>query len=216
MTPTDHSVWADQARDSCDAAPQSSMTSRLRELYEELAAEIAQAAPVCDLSGRCCRFREFGHTLFLSRAEAEVLVADAPEPRRPLDDGETCPWQDERGQCSAREARPLGCRIYYCDPAYRERGEELSEKFIGRLKRTCDEHGWEWGYAPLHTHLRRAVAEGRLSAASAGATRGREDDAIREGAGSHVDTNASSHSRFAAARGRFDAPNSDALAHQTP
>ena len=39
---------------------------------------------------------------------------------RPLDQGATCPWQDSRGHCTAREARPLGCRVYYCDPAFEE------------------------------------------------------------------------------------------------
>ena len=43
-------------------------------IYDDLAAEIALAAPVCELSGRCCRFKEYGHTLFISRPEAELLL----------------------------------------------------------------------------------------------------------------------------------------------
>ncbi len=30
-----------------------------------------------------------------------VLIADAPHPVRPLDQGATCPWQDGHGRCTA-------------------------------------------------------------------------------------------------------------------
>ena len=66
-------------------------------------------------------------------AEAALLVADAPPPARPLDDGATCPWQDGAGRCTARGARPLGCRVYFCDPSYEGQAEPLTEEFLGRL-----------------------------------------------------------------------------------
>src|SRR5687768_16095240 len=65
------------------------MPSTLREsilaLYRQVDAEVAAAGPVCQASGRCCRFREYGHTLFLSKMEAEVLLADAPPITTPVD-----------------------------------------------------------------------------------------------------------------------------------
>jgi hypothetical protein len=127
----------------------------LKGLYKELDLAVAASGPVCRLSGRCCRFHEYGHTLFLSAPEAAVLAADAPRPAGPIDDGQTCPWQDARGRCTARDARPVGCRIYYCDPAFQSRAAELSEYYLGRLKRLAQRHGWPWNYAPLHHHLRR-------------------------------------------------------------
>ena len=133
----------------------------LRTVYDDLALAVAEAGPVCDLSGRCCRFAEWDHTLFLSGVEAALLVADAPAPARPLDDGATCPWQDDRGRCTAREARPLGCRVYYCDPTYQERSHELSAEYLGRLRALSDRLGVPWDYAPLHAHLRRAEAQDR-------------------------------------------------------
>ena len=102
---------------------------------------MARLGPVCELSGRCCRFLEYGHTLFVSTAEVQFLLGSAPPPQRPLDQGATCPWQDSRGHCTAREARPLGCRIYYCDPAFQEESHRLSERFIDRLKRLSTKHG---------------------------------------------------------------------------
>ncbi|MDB5350226.1 MAG: hypothetical protein JWN86_1473 [Planctomycetota bacterium] len=132
----------------------------LRVIYDDLAREVAEAGPVCELSGRCCRFAEYDHTLFLSAMEAEILTADAPPPSRPLDDGASCPWQDHAGRCTAREARPLGCRVYFCEPSYQERSHELSERFLSRLKCLANELNRSWGYAPLHQHLRAAEAAG--------------------------------------------------------
>src|SRR4051794_22433541 len=82
---------------------------QLRRLYEDVDRAVSNLGPTCALSGRCCRFREYGHTLFLSAAEAVLLTDLAPRPERDLDTGESCPWQDAHGRCTAREARPLGC-----------------------------------------------------------------------------------------------------------
>jgi hypothetical protein len=136
--------------------------AELRVLYRELDREVAGIGPVCVLSGRCCRFEEYGHTLFVSTAEVEYLVGTAPAPARPLDQGATCPWQDSRGHCTAREARPLGCRIYHCDPSYQEEAHRLSERFIGRMKRLSCDHEIPWNYAPLHRHLHEEQRQGRF------------------------------------------------------
>jgi len=140
----------------------------LRALYRELDEAVAMTGPVCQLSGRCCRFKDYGHTLFLSAPEAQLLVADAPQPPGQLDNGESCPWQDARGRCTARDARPLGCRVFFCDPSFETVAPELSETFLARLKQLASRHDWLWNYAPLHQHLRRAQVEGRLKIAPAG------------------------------------------------
>ncbi len=48
------------------------------ELYSEVDQAVAAAGPVCIASGRCCRFKEYGHVLFVSNLEAEVLLSGAP------------------------------------------------------------------------------------------------------------------------------------------
>jgi hypothetical protein len=126
------------------------------ELYREVDAEIAAAGPVCVASGRCCRFKEYGHTLFLSNLEADVLLAGAPPYNTPVT-ADFCPFQ-QGNLCTAREPRPLGCRVYYCDPAYQETGNALSEKYLARLKALADEAGVNWQYAPLHSFLNKAPA----------------------------------------------------------
>lgn len=144
------------------------MTPELRtaldEVYAAVDAAVAAARPVCHASGKCCRFTEYGHTLFLSRFEAEILLESAPDYEPPVSrDG--CPFQVD-GRCTARAERPLGCRIYFCDPNYVGVGEAITEDALRWLKRLADEHDTGWEYAPLHHFLNRAVqpaGKGRLS-----------------------------------------------------
>jgi hypothetical protein len=121
------------------------------ELYEEVDREVAAAGPVCVASGRCCRFKEYGHTLFVSNLEAEVLLADAPTYEQPVSP-DFCPFQ-HGNLCTARAPRPLGCRIYYCDPTYQETANAISEKYLRRLKELAAAQDMEWRYAPLHSFL---------------------------------------------------------------
>ncbi len=148
--------------DSPSWATMTTIRNELQALYRELDGALARHGPVCQLSGRCCRFQAYGHTLFLSAPEAWLLVADAPPPQRIPDDGQSCPWQDCNGRCTARTARPLGCRIFFCDPAFLDHAPELSETFLNRLKQLANRYGWPWTYAPLHQHLQEAQAQGRL------------------------------------------------------
>lgn len=137
------------------------MTEELRRqvlaLYQDLDREVAAAGPVCVASGRCCRFKEYGHVLFLSSLEADVLLAQAPPYDQPVSP-DFCPFQ-KGNLCTARAPRPLGCRVYYCDPAYQETGNRLTEKYLHRLKELARAHGVAWCYAPLHTFLNAAPAD---------------------------------------------------------
>jgi hypothetical protein len=132
----------------------SPLRDRLLEIYDNLAADIATAAPVCELSGRCCRFREYGHTLFISRTEAELLLEPGLPENAVVDDA-SCPYQIN-GLCTARERRPLGCRVYFCDPNYAGQGEALTERYLGQLKQLHAETGTPWEYRPLHHFLEEA------------------------------------------------------------
>jgi hypothetical protein len=124
---------------------------KVLEIYREADAEVKAAGPVCVASGRCCRFKEYGHVLYISNLEADVLLADAPPYEQPVST-DFCPFQKDK-ICTAREPRPLGCRVYYCDPTYQETGNAITEKYLSRLKQLASEHGVEYRYAPLHTYL---------------------------------------------------------------
>ncbi len=120
-------------------------------VYADADAAVTAANPKCDASGRCCRFTEYEHTLFISHFEAEILLESAPPFSQPVSrDG--CPFQID-GLCTARDTRPLGCRIYFCEPTYEPRMMEITEESIARLKRIADEYETGWNYAPLHHFL---------------------------------------------------------------
>jgi Fe-S-cluster containining protein len=128
--------------------------SRVLDVYTQVDAAVAEAGPRCDASGRCCRFKEYGHTLFLSQFEAEILLETAPQYEQPVS-ADGCPFQID-GLCTARDERPLGCRIYFCDPAYQDRQNEITETAIAQLKVIADEFDTGWRYAPLHVFLNEA------------------------------------------------------------
>ncbi len=120
-------------------------------------AAVAAVHPVCELSGRCCRFAEYGHDLFLSQLEARYLLqAGRPDPATLSPAG--CPYQVGK-LCTAREFRPLGCRTYFCDPSYAERMPEITEVSIRALKQMHDRLEIPWRYARLDRALAIALEE---------------------------------------------------------
>lgn len=128
---------------------------RLREqldtLFEELDYEVREMGATCWMRGNCCDFPAAGHRLFASRLEAERFARGVDlggwDPQSGL-----CPaWKDRR--CTAREHRPTGCRVYFCDPAYEERVHELMERYVTRLKWLHERHGIPWDYRDLLAHL---------------------------------------------------------------
>jgi hypothetical protein len=124
---------------------------KVLEIYAEADREVAAAGPVCVASGRCCRFKEFGHVLFISNLEAEVLLHSAPAHDTPVS-SDFCPFQ-QGTLCTAREPRPLGCRVYFCDPGYQKTSHAITEKYLARLKQLATAHDVPWRYAPLHHFL---------------------------------------------------------------
>lgn len=130
------------------------LREQVQEIYRAADREVAAAGPVCVASGRCCRFKEYGHTLFISNLEADVLLASAPEFAGPVT-ADFCPFQVEN-LCTAREPRPLGCRVYYCDPSYQEKSHAITEKYLAELKQLAEREGVAWEYAPLHHFLNAA------------------------------------------------------------
>ena len=129
--------------------------AELRALYRAFDEATARVSPVCRASGRCCDFEAWGHTLFASRLEVDLLLADAG--LRSFDPAtKLCPFWKER-KCEARGPRPLGCRAFFCDEAKEEAMGALHEDHLRRLKELHDRHGIPWRYAPLLHHLAEAL-----------------------------------------------------------
>ena len=76
----------------------------------------------CEASTDCCRFGVTGREPFVTAVEWEIVriaVAARGLPKRRLVvvDERPCRLLDERGRCAVYDARPLGCRTFYCDRA---------------------------------------------------------------------------------------------------
>ncbi|MCB9899419.1 MAG: hypothetical protein H6825_15540 [Planctomycetes bacterium] len=128
----------------------------LSELYAEVEAEVARHRPRCEMSGRCCDFEAHGHELWSSALEtayardaAGGVVPEAPSSR--------CPWHVD-GLCRLRDGRPLGCRLYFCDPAWTDTMPAIYERFHARLVALHAEHGVPYGYERFVESVRRVVA----------------------------------------------------------
>jgi Fe-S-cluster containining protein len=130
------------------------LRQRVDAIYAQVDAAVKAANPKCDASGRCCRFTEYQHTLFLSHFEAHILLETAPAYQKPVG-RDLCPFQ-VNNLCTARAERPLGCRIYFCDPSYAGKGELITEEALRQLKQLANEYDTGWRYAPLHHFLNDA------------------------------------------------------------
>jgi Fe-S-cluster containining protein len=111
---------------------QAAAFAALEAVYAEVEEELARLAPRCELSGRCCRFDEFGHELFATGLEADYAVSRAQE--LPAADGPGRCHYHQAGRCTNREGRALGCRTFFCDERTTEALEELHARLLERVR----------------------------------------------------------------------------------
>jgi Fe-S-cluster containining protein len=141
----------ERARSTCpgiavevDQATRARAFAALEALYGEVDAFVARSRAVCIVRGVCCRFEEAGHELFATALEADYAAArrpDAPPPEAPG----RCPYH-VAGRCTAREARPLGCRTYFCDANTTSVLAEAHEHFLARIRALERELGYPAAY----------------------------------------------------------------------
>ncbi|HXG62682.1 MAG TPA: hypothetical protein VNO22_15035 [Planctomycetota bacterium] len=128
----------------------------LEEIYRDLDRELAALRPRCELSGRCCRFREFGHELWTTPIEFEYLLRHAPRPS-PRPEG-VCPFL-QGGLCGVRPYRMLGCRIFFCDAGYAPAMGPLYERYHARIRDLHRRHGVPYRYFEFLSAARAAGLE---------------------------------------------------------
>ena len=127
------------------------LRDRMRELYSRLDAELEPHRDLCRLRGVCCDFRTAGHALYATGVEVEHARQLRAESGRPIPTAEApglCPFWRE-GLCTARDERPIGCRVYFCDPSWKERGEALYEKYHREVTEIGREFGHDYTYGPF-------------------------------------------------------------------
>jgi len=139
-TMSDESTNPPLVRAVVTAAAREDVAAALEGVYRELQARTSERRPRCDRSGRCCRFEEFGHRLYVTTIELAGFVRgmrdgpiDAGEPW----DGTGCPHQKD-GLCSVHVIRPFGCRLFFCDPTSTDWQEETYRELHERLRNLHD------------------------------------------------------------------------------
>lgn len=120
--------------------------NELEAIYAELERELSVLRPLCRRSSRCCRFKEYGHQLWTTAVELDYLVEHEGLPSATPPEAGTCPYLKD-GLCGVRDHRMLGCRIYFCDPAYASAMGPLYEKYHARIKDLHRRHGLTYEYA---------------------------------------------------------------------
>ncbi len=133
-------------------------TEALREFYERVDAHVASHSPRCEMSGRCCDFPRSEHELFCSDMETDYAVAAAGGAVPEAASGQ-CPWYVD-GLCKLRDGRPLGCRLYFCDPDWDEAMTDAYERFHGELRALHE----RWGVPYSYRRFVEATAEWREAA----------------------------------------------------
>lgn len=128
------------------AAGRPEVVAAMDAFYADADRRIAAQAPVCWNKGECCRFGEFGHRLYVTALEAAYYLAKGEGGETLGVTEDVCP-QARDGKCGARARRPLGCRVFYCDPAARHWQGPLTEEMLARLRRMHEELDVPYFYA---------------------------------------------------------------------
>ena len=119
----------------------------IKEIYKELEAELANINPGCNACGTCCHFDEFGHVLYTSTIEIDYIRKNVEIPDFDPDKN-VCPFLVNY-ECSIRDHRALGCRVFFCNPNHKEILQEIYEKYYTMIKDLADDNDVEWHYAPM-------------------------------------------------------------------
>jgi Fe-S-cluster containining protein len=130
-------------------------------VYADLAAEIERRRPVCVVSGRCCRFEEYGHRLFVTTLELGAFLSGFEGMAKPAAlveaieawTGAGCPFQVGK-LCGVHGVRPFGCRVFFCDETSTAWQREAYEAFHARLKRLHEELGVAYYYVEWRAAIR--------------------------------------------------------------
>jgi Fe-S-cluster containining protein len=150
-------------------------------VYAQLQREIDARRPVCAASGRCCRFDEYGHRLYVTTMELAAFLAELPVASGQLPvksrslpllaTGDllpataSCPFQVDK-LCTVHTIRPFGCRMFFCDATATQWQNEQYEHFHAQLKRLHGEMAVPYFYVEWREGLRQLGLGPSLSMAS--------------------------------------------------
>jgi Fe-S-cluster containining protein len=122
-----------------NVSPAVELLASLHDIYREI--DAGTASRQCERSTACCRFGVTGREPYVTSIELLAVrralaarggqlsparkalplcpqqLQQSPGQRRAPPDERTCPLLDRAGRCAVYEARPFGCRTYFCGRA---------------------------------------------------------------------------------------------------
>jgi Fe-S-cluster containining protein len=148
-------------------------------MYAEVSQAITRQGPACWASGRCCNFEKTGHRLYVTGLEAAWCITRVGRPglaaiHTSMEQG-NCPYLtgEHRHLCGVHEAKPLGCRVYFCDRTSFPWQSELTESQLGVLRTLHEERAIPYRYAEWRyllyvlEHAPMGMALGRFAGGAA-------------------------------------------------
>ena len=125
--------------------------SELGRIYQLLEKELTQLNPGCNQCGTCCDFSTFDHVLYASSIEINYITQNVEVPDFNVADN-VCPFLKDN-QCSIRDFRTLGCRVFYCNPHYKQVLNDVYEKYYQKIKDLRGKYTIQWRYLPFLNQL---------------------------------------------------------------
>jgi hypothetical protein len=130
-------------------------------LYDQLDRQVCAEGVRCRNCGACCHLRHFGHRLYVTTVELAYFVAGLSSPvRRPQ--GGVCPYQ-QGSSCTARAHRPVGCRLFFCEPASSDWQSRQYEALRPRLIALHERLGLPYAYVEWLAALSKLAGAARTS-----------------------------------------------------
>jgi Fe-S-cluster containining protein len=85
--------------------------------------------------------------LYTSTIETDYILENVEIPSFDPDKN-VCPFLVNY-ECSIREHRALGCRVFFCNPDHKETLQGIYEKYYTMIKDLAIDNEIEWEYAPM-------------------------------------------------------------------
>ena len=156
---------AEQVRAWLEASARPEVEAAIEGIHREIARVVHEARPHCLASGNCCRFEAHGHRLYATGLEVARCLSICRDEGRDITRADieaavlegNCPWQDGR-LCIAREGRPTGCRVYFCDPRLQDLVPELAENAHREIREIHERFNVPYAYGEWRTMLREILA----------------------------------------------------------
>lgn len=147
-----------------DRVAQNDLFDELHAIYRDV--DTALGVDSCPATTECCRFGITGREPYVTSIEVALVeraiarrggaraLGRAPSPlqeeatfradkrRLGMIDEQPCPLLDANARCSVYDARPIGCRTYFCERATRSSsvGQRDINEFVRRIKDIAARH----------------------------------------------------------------------------